>query len=389
MYFQHSFRRFFPTAFVALFLTASFAKADNNTLKVYLMAGQSNMTGQAPSFKYGDDTWGVNGMTSLEYLVLDDDGYRSALDTNVFSSMSQINASWLQPRSDVWAEHIDSSSNWQKHPLRFQDGYQWEVTSMPSPASLRPGFGFDQKIRITQPDGSRPYFYLSMIGPEMGAGHNLGNAMQSPVFLFKSDKGGTNLPTNWRPPSTVARDGGSVGGNYTNTVNRFNAFLASLDTDLADDGRLNEYGNATGYEVCGLVWMQGWNDRNTDQAVYQQALIDLVRDVRTDTGQAGLPAIIVESADRDTELNAARQAAVDALNTEMPGSAVFVETGDIGAITQHYHFGGRAEAYVEIGWRIGDAILENGYTGTEIVPEPATLTLLGLGGLMWVRRRRA
>lgn len=378
---------------LAAMVPATAASAADDTLKIYLMIGQSNMVGQAPAFQEGDDLWaeaGPTGLTSIEYL-LNNATYRNGLDANVFSSLSNISTNWLSPRDDAWAVHYDSS-NGSRFNVQTEDGLSSEVDFTSDPRTLRPGFGTPQQLGITR-NGVFNYHRVSMFGPELAMGHNLGNAMQSPVFLFKSDRGGTDLAVNWRPPSS----GGDTGANYTNTVTQFNAILASLDADLQDNGVLDDYGNATGYEVAGLVWMQGWNTASGSQAVYtteekiaQYAdnLVNLVSDLRADTGQAGLPAIIVESADANDDLNLQRQAAVDTLNNEIPGSAAFVETGDIQAITQHYHYGGRAEAYIEIGWRIGDAVIDNGYTGSEVVPEPASLTLMGVGGLLVLRRRR-
>ena len=52
------------------------------------------------------------------------------------------------------------------------------------------------------------------------------------------------------------------------------------------------------------------------------------------------------------------------------------------------HFHSRPENYLEIGYRIGDALVDNGFTGSEVGPEPASLAWLGVGGLLVLRRRR-
>ena len=78
-----------------------------------------------------------------------------------------------------------------------------------------------------------------------------------------------------------------------------------------------------------------------------------------------LPAVVVEPADNNADMNAARQQAVAVLNKEQPGSAVFVATGVLKAgYRGGFHFEARAENYLEIGWRTGKAIIENGYTGS-------------------------
>lgn len=348
---------------IACVLCPAGAGAADATLKIYLLCGQSNMTGQAPGFQGGDDIWAKVGqpqITSLEYLVHHPE-YRQGLDPKVFPSLSKIDAAWLKPRDDVWGVHFDSGSN-KRYKIHHADGWDGEQKYTEEARTLRPGFGNTQRIGITE-DGAKRHYYMAMIGPELAMGHRLGEALEAPVFLFKSDRGGTDLTKAWRPPSTVRREGGEVGANYAHTVEQFQAFLKQLDADLADDGQIQAYGNAAGYEVCGFVWMQGFNDRSTEEKIYQAALIDLVHDIRHDLSRPQLPAIIVESADTDAELNRARQAAVDALNIETPGRAVLVKTGDVHAITGGYHYSGRAEAYLEIGWRIGGAVLEHGFTG--------------------------
>ena len=133
--------------------------------------------------------------------------------------------------------------------------------------------------------------------------------------------------------------------------------------------------------------------------------MDLVNDIRAadDRIPNDLPVVIAESSDQNEDLNAERRAAVDTLNAVNPGTAVFIEMN--GLINENYgglnsegepftngygfHVHARAENHLEIGYRIGDAILENGFTGSEVIPEPASLLMFGFGGLLMLRRRSA
>lgn len=380
--------------------------AATDTLKIYLLAGQSNMEGQAYTYDSSNTAgWNIPTMQFLLSGTSAATNYLKNMPSSTFTFKSSLNASWLSPRSDVWGVHRDSGTGNLRNILPTNN--QADILTGIQP--LMPGFG------ASTGNGS-------MFGPELAMGQRLGNALQSPVFLFKSDKGGTDLAYDWRPPRAVAARGGSVGVNYTSTITQFKAFLNGLDADLAADGVLNSYNNAKGYEVAGLIWLHGWNEvHGSDHgdptkysaaaktAEYAQNIVDLVRDVRTSDPRipSNLGAIFPESTDQDVSLNAQRAAAAATLNAEIPGSAVFFETNNlIGTNWGNnesgvpfstgwgYHFNARAENFLEVGWRLGQAAIDNGYTGSEAVPEPGTVVLLataaaGLVLAAWRRRKPA
>jgi hypothetical protein len=362
-----------------------------NTLKVYLLAGQSNMQGQAYTYDSANtDGWNIPTMQFLLSGTPAATNYLNNMPASTFTFKSHLNSSWLQPRNDVWGIHRDSGTGSVQNILPTNNQADMLTGIQP----MQPGFGAGTS-------------FGSMFGPELAMGINIGNALTAPVFLFKSDKGGTDLAYDWRPPSAVAARGGAIGINYTNTVSQFKAFLDTLDADLKNDGKLNAYNDATGYEVCGFVWLQGWNESSGSQAhyttaqklaEYQQNLVDLVHDIRASDSRipSNLGAIIPESTDQNVSLNASRAGAVAVLNGEQSGTAVFFENNNMIGTNwgnnEHgvafstgwgYHFNARAENFLEVGWRIGQVALDNGF-----VPEPATMALLALGGLALLRRRR-
>ncbi len=243
-------------AFVLVLFSSTASAEQPNTLKVYLLIGQSNMEGKA--FTYDNsytDGWNV---VTMEFLLSGTPASKNYVANMPYSFKSDFDSSWLLPREDVWAVHYNSSNGSNRGSLSTRAIPQDEMPKedrllhpdiVYGVSPLRPGFGSNTN-------------FGSQSGTELAMGYRIGDALGSPVFMFKSDKGGTDLANNWRPPSAVAARGGTVGTNYTNTINKFTEFLDTLDTDLAGDGLLNDYNNATDYEIVGCAWMQGWNTTN-------------------------------------------------------------------------------------------------------------------------------
>ena len=91
--------------------------------------------------------------------------------------------------------------------------------------------------------------------------------------------------------------------NYTNTINQFKSFLDGLDQDVIDGVLDDKYDGATGYEVAGLVWFQGWNDLVDTQTypesnkpggfdAYTETLAHFIRDVRKEFSAPKMPFVI-------------------------------------------------------------------------------------------------
>lgn len=380
------------TASAGLGLAGDAAAADD-TLKIYLMIGQSNMEGQAYTYhipQTGPGTWNVPTIEDF----IDRPATLAGLPDSVYTFADHFSPNWLNDRNDVWAVHY-----------RSDNGGNLPVKNGPS----EPVGGWDTGIQPLQPGfGLATSPFAGLFGAELAMGQRLGDALNSPVLMFKSSKGGTTLAEDWRPPSAAADRGGSTGAHYTNTMNQFLAQLDALDTDLGDDGLLNNFNNATGYEVAGVVWLHGWNEQfNGGIPEYADNLEDLIEDIRAADARipGDLPILLVESSDQNASLNAQREAAVNLINADNPGTAAFIETngmtgvnysgdgvtnvnGDPYSNNWGYHFHARAENFLEIGWKTGGALIDNNFTGSEIVPEPGSLALLGLGGLMAMRRRR-
>lgn len=131
------------------------------------------------------------------------------------------------------------------------------------------------------------------IGPEFTFGITMEERLGEPILLIKTAWGGKSLHTDFRPPSA---DGET--GPYYRRMMEHNA------TVLADPGKVVPgYDASAGHELAGFVWFQGWNDmvdggaypeRNKPGGYdrYSEYLAHLIRDVRKDLGTPELPFVI-------------------------------------------------------------------------------------------------
>ena len=297
-----------------------FAPAADSTLplKVFILAGQSNMEGQAVSDLDGKDYNGGKG--TLNFLL------RDSVKAPLYKHLKDDQGKWTV-RSDVWCR------------------YQREHGPL---LAGRLSMGFSVY-------GDSHHF-----GPELQFGHVVGNHLENQVLLIKTAWGGKSLYKDFRPPSS----GGDVGPYYTKMLAEIREALANLKTDFPSyDGR--------GYELAGFVWYQGWNDGVDPQHAvpeYEQNLVHLIADVRRDLKAPELPVVVGELTgpwvDAPREWTTLRQAqAKAAARAEPKGSVLFVETHDFVRKpedspnpTHGHHEFGNAETYFLVGDALGQGM---------------------------------
>jgi alpha-galactosidase len=278
-------------------------------LKVFVLAGQSNMEGQG--FIKADPKRN-EGQGSLEFLTKD----KTTADK--FKHLLAKDGKWVV-RDDVWINYLDRKGK------------------------LTVGFGVKE----------------DRIGPELGFGVVVGDAYEEPVLLIKLAWGGKSLAKDFRPPSS----GGEVGPYYQEIVERTKAVLKNLRTEFP------EFGDR-GYELAGFGWHQGWNDR-VNQAFndeYEKNLANFIRDIRKDLGASELPFVIAETGMSGPEekhpraLSLMKAQAAVAEYKEFQGTVAFVGTQafwrdkEVSPTGQAYHWNTNAETYYLIGEAMGTAM---------------------------------
>ncbi len=226
-------------AIVILFsMSVWMAPAHAKTVKVFVMTGQSNMEGKG-------------AVAHLQQLVKN--------DPDTFGHL-QKNGTWIE-RSDV------------------------RITYGGRNGSLTVGYGGKE----------------SQIGPELGFGWVVGNAMDDPVLIVKVARGGASLAEDFRPPSA----GGEVGPRYTELVETVKKVRANIG---------NYFPGAAQCELAGLVWFQGWNDQVRDgrRAQYKDNLCHFIRDLRQVWETPNLLFVIGQMGHGGENTNAKGQAMRDA-----------------------------------------------------------------------------
>lgn len=222
------------------------------TLHVFVLAGQSNMEGKAQ-------------LKLLDQQIM-------APETAAFFARFHNQGNYVE-RDDVWIDYLDRSG-----PL---------------------GVGYGSPGRI---------------GVELALGFNLGDHYDEPVLLIKTAWGGRSIARDFRPPSAglpdeaVLRDmldktnednrkhnrpevslddiKDSFGRDYRNMMQEIASTLANIDTQFPQLAGCTP-------EIDGFVWFQGWNDQyNGAEKEYASNMAHFIRDVRRDLDAPDLPFVI-------------------------------------------------------------------------------------------------
>ena len=159
---------------------------------------------------------------------------------------------------------------------------------------------------------------VDSIGPEFGFGHTIGEAIDAPVVVIKVAWGGKSLAVDFRPPSAGLPDQPTLDAmlekmkkkskNGTATIDdvkaKFGAYYRQLveetNTALENMGTTFPDLKDREYEIAGIVWHQGFNDkvnkeeRKNKYADYTNWLAMFIKDIRKDLNAENAPFVIGE-----------------------------------------------------------------------------------------------
>jgi alpha-galactosidase len=215
----------------------------------------------------------------------------------------------------------------------------------------------EQTGKLTAGFGASP----AEIGPEFTFGIYMEKALGEPILIIKTAWGGRSLVTDFRPPSAGRRvfndyilsrwkemglnlDQESAKNNERCGV-FYRHMIAHVRKVLADIKRVApEYDPKQGYELAGFVWFQGFNDMIDDWTYhnrmkpggydeYGQLLAQFIRDVRKDLSVPKMPFVIgvmgiggVREGEKPPMSNFRQAQAAPASLPEFQGNVVAVQT---------------------------------------------------------------
>ncbi len=227
-------------------------QVNNVPLKVYILAGQSNMQGSAHKRTFGS---------------IGDDPETSHLLNKIL---------------DKNGDPVVCENAWITYTTQRRG-----VDTILS-GRLRVGYGFDDE----------------RIGPEYAFGLFMDKWLEEPVLIIKTAWGGKSLAVDFRPPgagpykpSLIENEQGNVPddeevGYY------YRAMIRHIDETLKDAGSIRnvfpDYDEKQGYKLAGFVWFQGWNDMCNRHHLnqYTENMIHFIHDVRMELDAPKMPFIV-------------------------------------------------------------------------------------------------
>lgn len=229
------------------------------------------------------------------------------------------------------------------------------------------------------------------IGPEVGIGHYVGDAVDAPVMLLKTCIGNRALGWDLLPPGgegfefTDAKGvtwvhpgyGGSperwkkeeepkkikwyAGMQYDGDVARAKRVLAELDT---------YYPGAKAYEVAGFFWWQGDRDRRSAalSSRYEKNLVHLIKQLRKEFAAPHAKFVCATLGQTKKGADDNEGKVLDAMMAVAGESGKYPEfKGNVATVYSHPlskggnsggHYGGHAETYMNVGEAMGRAMVK-------------------------------
>ncbi len=278
-------------------------------LKVFILAGQSNMVGHANSH-------------TIATLYHSGDARDNELFQLVFKEGSGLSKEALEEQL-TRARKIDELTGGISNDKIKAMSAGAEKAALESEVEKLKGAHEAYKSRVTSScvvsdrvyvnsiaDGNKKSGKLGVgyggggnkLGPEFGFGLSIAAKIDGPILLIKTSWGGKSLNYNFRPPlagdyelNEKEKASDKVDEIKKNAGFNYRLMNKSIH-DVLDNLKDNHpaYDPDAGYEIAGFVWFQGFNDQFSPafRDNYKDNMICFIKDVRKEYKVPGMPFII-------------------------------------------------------------------------------------------------
>ena len=255
-------------------------KSSKGKVKVFVLAGQSNMEGHGEVASKDDDGHLKNG--TLLYQVKDP------------RTKDEFSVLWDESKND-WVT-LSNVKVWFNEAGKDSQGVNGSTIPGINGKDYSSG---DLTVGYGTLGPQNPSFF---IGPELGFGFNVDRSDNEKVLIVKTAWGGKSLSHDFRPPSSAG------------SLDRFcllpecNPFVVGhfYKVMVEDVRRIMKPGvvsqifpDLAGFtpEISGFGWFQGWNDGCSvnDTAAYERNMVNIIKDLRREWNNPTLPISIAVS----------------------------------------------------------------------------------------------
>ena len=278
-------------------------------LKIFILAGQSNMVGHADAHTiatlFHSGTERDNKLTQLVFK--DGSGLsKKALEDqlNRAKDLDEITGGISNDKIKAMAEGAEKKAieeKVKKHK-EIHDAYLAKVTSSCVVSdrvyinSIADGNVKSGKLGVGYGGGK------NKLGPEYGFGLSIAEKIKGPILLIKTSWGGKSINYDFRPPSVgeyqldeKQKSGGKAEQIKNNASLNYRLMNESIRKVL---GNLKEnhpdYDSDAGHEIAGFVWFQGFNDQFSPdfRNNYKDNMIAFIKDIRKEYKVPNMPFVI-------------------------------------------------------------------------------------------------
>ncbi|MEC7223706.1 MAG: sialate O-acetylesterase [Verrucomicrobiota bacterium] len=140
------------------------------------------------------------------------------------------------------------------------------------------------------------------LGPEYGFGLSIAEKIKGPILLIKTSWGGKSINYDFRPPSVgeyqlnekqkADAKADQIRKNASLNYRMMNEAIAKVLANLKDNHP--DYNPNIGHEMAGFVWFQGFNDQFSPEFRdnYKKNMIAFIKDIREEYKSPKMPFVI-------------------------------------------------------------------------------------------------